>query len=134
MRGPINIRLAHKRDILILCVASILLAGTVVAQTNNEVEKVYRVGDGVTPPVPIHSPGPQYSKQARHAKLEGVCILWLVVGADGLPRDIRVKRTLGLGLDEKAIDAVKKWRFKPAVKDGNPVAVEVSVQVNFHLY
>jgi periplasmic protein TonB len=61
-------------------------------------------------------------------------VLWLVVGADGLPREIKVQRTLGLGLDEKAIEAVKQWEFKPAMKDGNPVAVRISVEVNFHLY
>jgi periplasmic protein TonB len=61
-------------------------------------------------------------------------VLWLVVGADGLPREIKVQRTLGLGLDEKAIEAVKQWKFKPAMKDGNPVAVRISVEVNFHLY
>ena len=64
----------------------------------------------------------------------GVVVLQLVVGPDGLPRDIRVVQTLGLGLDEKAIEAVKKWRFEPAKKDGKPVAVAVNIQVDFHLY
>jgi protein TonB len=121
--------------VLILGIASVLCVGTTAAQTNtNEADKVYWVGEGVSPPVPIHSPEPKYSKQARREKLQGVCVLWLVVGADGLPREIRVQRTLGLGLDEKAIEAVKQWKFKPAMKDGNPVAVRISVQVNFHLY
>ncbi len=64
----------------------------------------------------------------------GTVVLWLVVGPDGKPRDIRVARTLGLGLDEKAIEAVKNWRFEPAYKDGKPVAVQINVEVNFHLY
>jgi TonB family protein len=58
----------------------------------------------------------------------------MVVGPDGKPHNIRVVRTLGLGLDEKAIEAVKNWRFKPAMKDGKPVAVQISVEVEFHLY
>lgn len=134
MNGWLNAHSTRLRVVLILGVASALYVGIAVAQGDDEVERVYKVGEGVTPPAPIHSPNPQYSKQARHAKLEGVCVLWMIVGADGLPRDIRVQRTLGLGLDEKAIEAVKKWKFKPAMKDGKPVAVRVSVQVNFHLY
>ena len=61
-------------------------------------------------------------------------MLYLVVGPDGKPRDIRVLRTLGLGLDEKSIEAVRTWRFEPAMKDGKPVAVQISVEVEFHLY
>ena len=85
-------------------------------------------------PKPVYSPDPEYSEEARKAKYQGVCVLWLVVGPDGRPRDIRVTRTLGLGLDEKAIEAVKTWKFEPAMKDGKPVSVEISVQVDFHLY
>jgi TonB family protein len=61
-------------------------------------------------------------------------VLWLVVGPDGKPRDIRVARTLGLGLDEKALEAVKNWRFEPALKDNKPVAVQINVEVTFRLY
>jgi TonB family protein len=64
----------------------------------------------------------------------GTVVLWLVVGPDGKPRDIKVLRTLGLGLDEKAIEAVRNWRFEPAMKDNKPVAVQINVEVNFHLY
>jgi protein TonB len=135
VRGPRSARSTEVRALLILSIGSLLCVGTTVAQTNtNEAEKVYGVGGGVTPPVAIHSPEPKYSKQARREKLQGVCVLWLVVGADGLPREIKVQRTLGLGLDERAIEAVKQWKFKPAMKDGNPVAVRISIEVNFHLY
>jgi protein TonB len=94
----------------------------------------FRVGGGVSAPKAIYSPDPEYSEEARKVKHMGVVVLWLVVGPDGKPRDIRVVRTLGLGLDEKAIEAVKNWRFEPALKDGKPVAVQVNVEVNFHLY
>jgi TonB family protein len=61
-------------------------------------------------------------------------VLWVVVGPDGRVRDIRVSRSLGMGLDEKAIDAVRQWRFEPSRKDGQPVPVQVSIEVNFRLY
>jgi len=94
----------------------------------------YRVGGGVSAPKAIYSPDPEYSEEARKVKHMGTVVLWLVVGPDGKPRDIKVLRTLGLGLDEKAIEAVKNWRFDPAKKDGKPVAVQINVEVNFHLY
>ena len=95
---------------------------------------VFRVGGGVSAPKKIYDPDPEYSEEARKAKYQGVCVLYVVIGPDGKPRDIRVARTLGLGLDEKAIEAVKTWRFEPAMKDGKPVAVAVNIEVNFHLY
>ncbi|HEX8816713.1 MAG TPA: energy transducer TonB [Terriglobales bacterium] len=95
---------------------------------------VFRVGGGVSAPRIIYQPDPEYSEEARKAKYSGTCVLWLVVGPDGHPRDIQVRRTLGLGLDEKAIEAVKQWKFEPAMKDGRPVAVQITVEVTFHLY
>jgi TonB family protein len=95
---------------------------------------VFKVGGGVSAPRPTFQPDPEYSEEARKAKYQGTCVLMLVVGPDGHPRDIRVGRSLGLGLDEKAVEAVKQWRFEPAMKDGKPVAVAISVQVEFRLY
>jgi periplasmic protein TonB len=95
---------------------------------------VYRVGGGVSAPRVVYDPDPEYSQEARQAKFQGTVVLWVVVGADGRPKQIRVQRTLGMGLDEKAIDAVRKWRFQPAEKDGHPVAVQVNIEVNFRLY
>jgi periplasmic protein TonB len=94
----------------------------------------FRVGGGVSAPKAVYAPDPEYSEEARKAKYQGTCVLWLVVGPDGRPRDIKVQRTLGLGLDEKAIEAVKQWRFEPAMKDGKPVAVQINVEVSFRLY
>jgi periplasmic protein TonB len=95
---------------------------------------VYRVGGGVSAPRPIYDPDPEYSEEARRAKYQGTVLLGVVVGSDGRPRDIRVQRTLGLGLDEKAIAAVQRWRFEPSMKDGHPVAVQVNIEVTFRLY
>jgi periplasmic protein TonB len=94
----------------------------------------YHVGGSVLAPRPLATPDPEYTEQAREAKLQGTCVLGLIVGADGKPRDIRVIRSLGMGLDEKAIAAVGKWMFAPATKDGNAVPVQISVQVSFKLY
>ena len=95
---------------------------------------VFRVGGGVSAPRALQTPDPEYSEEARKAKYQGVCILWLIVGPDGHPRDVKVARSLGMGLDQKAIEAVKKWTFEPAMKDGKPVAVQINVEVNFRLY
>ena len=92
-----------------------------------------RIGPGMTPPVPIFSPEPEYSEEARKAKFQGTVTLSLVVDEKGNPTQIRVTRPLGLGLDQKAIESVQKWKFKPGIKDGKPVAVQASVEVNFRL-
>jgi TonB family protein len=91
-------------------------------------------GTGITPPRALYAPDPEYSDEARQAKFQGVVVLWLIVGPDGKPRSIRVSRQLGCGLDQKAVEAVKRWRFEPALKDGKPVAVQINVEVNFRLY
>jgi len=95
---------------------------------------VFHVGGGVSPPRQIYAPEPEFSEEARKAKYQGVCTLGLIVGADGRPSNIRVLSSLGMGLDEKAIEAVKNWKFEPAMKDGHPVRVEIAVEVDFHLY
>jgi len=95
---------------------------------------VFRIGGGVSAPKPLFTPDPEYSEEARKAKYQGTCLLALVVGTDGRPRDLRVARSLGMGLDEKAIAAVKTWKFEPALKDGHPVAVAMNVEVSFRLY
>ena len=95
---------------------------------------IFHVGGGVSPPRPIYQPEPEFSEEARKAKYQGVCTLGLIVGADGRPSNIHVLSSLGMGLDEKAIEAVKNWKFEPAMKDGHPVRVEIAVEVDFHLY
>jgi periplasmic protein TonB len=95
---------------------------------------VFHVGGGVSPPRQIFAPEPEFSEEARKAKYQGVCTLGLIVGVDGRPTNIRVLSSLGMGLDEKAMEAVKNWKFEPAMKDGHPVRVEIAVEVDFHLY
>jgi periplasmic protein TonB len=95
---------------------------------------IYTLGKGVTAPHALYDPDPEYSDEARRAKYQGNVILSVIVDATGHVRDIRVARSVGMGLDEKAIEAVQKWKFAPGMKDGRPVAVQVSVEVNFRLY
>jgi TonB family protein len=91
----------------------------------------YRVGGGVSVPKAIYHPDPQYPIAARDSNLPATVILWVIVGPDGLPHEIRVAQAAGHGFDENAIEAVQKWRFKPAKKDGQPVAVQINVQIHF---
>lgn len=95
---------------------------------------VFTVGGGVSAPRAIYKPDPEYSTEARQAKYQGTVILSLIVGQDGRPRAIKVARSLGMGLDEKAMEAVRQWRFEPAIKDGRPVPVMVNIEVAFRLF
>lgn len=95
---------------------------------------VFHVGNGVTPPEAIYSPDPDYSDEARKAKYQGVVVLNVIVGPDGRVHNPRIVRTLGMGLDEKAMEKILIWKFKPATKDNKPVAVEMNVEVSFNLY
>jgi len=95
---------------------------------------VFRIGKGVTPPRVIYQTDPEFSEEARKAKYQGTCVLGLVVDANGHPTQIRVLSALGMGLDEKAIESVKNWKFEPGKKDGHDVSVEIAVEVDFHLY
>jgi protein TonB len=95
---------------------------------------VYHVGGGISAPEAISAPDPEYTEEARKAKTQGTCVLRLIVDAAGHPRDVRVVRGLGFGLDAKAIEAVQQWRFQPSMKDGRPVDVQIRVEVAFRLY
>jgi len=95
---------------------------------------VYRVGNGATPPRVSNKEEPKYSEEARRAGLEGNVVLGLVVGSDGKPRNLRILRSLGLGLDERAIDAVSRWQFYPGTKDGQAVNLEAKIEVHFRLW
>ena len=90
-------------------------------------------GGAATQPVLLSKTEPEYSEEARKARLTGTVVLHIVVDAQGLAKDITVSRSLGLGLDDRAIEAVKKWKFKPGRVNGKPAAVEAYVEVNFRL-
>jgi protein TonB len=94
---------------------------------------VFRIGGGVSSPVAIYKVEPEYSEEARKAKFQGTVVLSIVIDERGYPTNFKVVRPLGLGLDEKAIEAVQKWRFRPGMKEGHPVAVLATVEVNFRL-
>jgi len=96
---------------------------------------LYHRGEGASDPAIISQVDPEFSEEARKAKFQGLCVLSIIVEPDGTPSNIRVSSSLGMGLDEKAIEAVKKWRFRPSMKDGHPVRYgPVEVDVDFHLY
>ena len=92
---------------------------------------VFRPGPEVLAPFVVAKAKPAYTEEARLAKLEGSVLLSLVIGADGQPRDIQVARPLGLGLDERAVENVRAWQFKPGTRNGNPVDVMVNEEVFF---
>ena len=94
---------------------------------------VYRVGGAVSAPQVVSKVEPEYTEEARKAGLNGTVVLYVVVDEKGQPSDLRVIHPLGLGLDQEAIKAVTKWRFRPGRKDGHPVAVSAQIKINFRL-
>jgi TonB family protein len=95
---------------------------------------LYHVGGGVSNPILIYAPDPEFSDEARRAKYQGVCVVGLIVDPTGNPQHVRIVRPLGMGLDEKALAAVREYKFKPAMLKGKAVAVEVDIEVNFRIY
>lgn len=95
---------------------------------------VMHPGGGVSNPVLIYSPDPEFSDEARRAKYQGVCVLELIVDSRGNPQQVHVVRPLGMGLDEKALEAVRQYKFRPALYQGRPVAVVIEIEVNFRIY
>ena len=121
--------------VIVSIVAAVCLPAIVYGQTQDApAPGVEKVRGSIRPPRAIYYPEPEFAEAARAAGYQGICTLSLVVGADGIPREVKVVGPLGMGLDEKAVEAVQKWRFDPAVKAGRPVAVQIAVEVDFHLY
>lgn len=126
---------------------ALLLLGAAIAQDSDPIPlserdrqvPICRGNDGdapgcVTPPHATHHPDPTYPNKARKYRQQGTVLLWLIVGSDGLPRDVKVERGLSPDLNDAALDAVKRWKFDPATKDHKPVAVQINVEVSFKLY
>jgi TonB family protein len=86
-----------------------------------------------THPAVIYKVAPEYTPEAKAAKRQGLVTLSVTVLADGTPSDIKVLRGLGLGLDEKAVECLQQWHFRPATRDGEPVAIRAQVEINFRL-
>ena len=95
--------------------------------------QIFKVGKGVSRPEIIEEIEPGFSDEARRLRFEGIVVLSAVIDTDGRAKNIRVKRPLGKGLDEMAVQALERWVFKPAMKDGHPVAVASNFEINFHL-
>jgi protein TonB len=93
-----------------------------------------RVGGGVSAPEVLFAPEPEFSEEARRSKVSGNVLVYLQVDEQGRPMHVRVLRGLGMGLDEKALEAVRQYRFRPAMENGKPVAVEMNVDVTFNIY
>jgi TonB family protein len=94
----------------------------------------FHIGGGVAPPRVIFQRDPEFSERARATKFQGTVALSLVVNDEGVPTHIRIVGPLGCGLDAKAVEAVQGWKFKPSEKDGQPVRMAITVEVNFHLH
>jgi TonB family protein len=94
---------------------------------------IFVVGNGTTAPTVITQVEPEYSEEARKAKYSGAVMLSIVVDTSGRAEDIKVVRSLGMGLDEKAVEAVQKWRFRPGTNKGVAVRVRAQILVNFRL-
>ena len=92
-----------------------------------------RIGGAAVAPVLLYKVEPEFSEEARKAKYQGTVLLTIEVGEDGKPHAVRVIRGLGLGLDEKAIEAVSRWKFRPAMRNGRPVRAPATIEVNFRL-
>jgi protein TonB len=93
-----------------------------------------RIGGGVSAPQVIYSVEPEFSEEARKAKFAGNVLVNLWVDTSGMPSHVRVIRGVGMGLDEKAREAVMQYRFKPAMENGKPVLVELNIEVNFQIF
>jgi TonB family protein len=111
--------------------------GRVYFASQSEVKRLGELSSSVEPdrkPHAIYQPDPAYTRQAEKARLQGIVELSLLVGADGHPSDVRITRSLGMGLDESSIATVETWRFEPALRNGTPIPMRVTVEVTFKLY
>jgi protein TonB len=95
---------------------------------------VFHIGGSVKPPTLTYSPDPEFSEEARKAKFSGNVQVYLIVDEQGQPTHVRVVRGVGMGLDEKAVEAVRQYKFKPAMQNGKPVKVDLYIDVNFQIF
>ncbi len=128
----------HKRRTLACCAGALLftLAGPneLAAQEHKEEndEKVYDIGPGITPPRVIHQVNPAYKPDSEGFRVSGTVLVGLVVSSKGEPKDVHVVRSLEKAVDQTAVDAVRQWQFEAAKKGDQPVAVRLTVEIRFH--
>lgn len=96
-------------------------------------DQIYEPGNGVKSPKLIHYVEPEFSGSSKEAYVEGVVRISVIVKNNGIPGDMHVVKGLNSDEDHRALDAVSQWRFQPGTKDGQPVNVRVTVEVEFHL-
>ena len=106
---------------------------TQVLPEGSQGEEVFQIGELTDPPTILFKVDPQYSEEARKAQYQGTVVLEAIVRSDGTVEILRVVRSLGFGLDDKAIEAVRQWRFRPGTRNGEPVDVTLTIEVNFNL-
>ena len=122
------------RTAVVLLPLAVGLSFPLVAYQNAPISgPVYTVGAGVSSPIPINRPEPRYTDDSRQRRVSGQVLLEVVVDQAGLPIDITIKKSLDAGLDQEALIAVRKWRFKPGMKDGMPVLTRVTIELTFNL-
>jgi TonB family protein len=107
-----------------------LLPQRIACAQQAEDEKIYTVGNGVTTPRVTHQVDPEHP--ARGFRISGTVLIGLVITSHGEPKDVHVVRSLEKDVDQAAVDAVKQWHFEPAMKEGKPGAVRISVEIRFH--
>lgn len=131
-----RIRLLFASSVVI---ATFILGYSMAAQNSsaNNDETIYDLHNarqnGIQSPKGIYTPQPEYTDKARRKKINGVVLLSFVVAKDGSVRDPAVTKSLESSLDQQSLDTVKKWRFEPATKDGQPVAVRIQAEMSFHI-
>ena len=128
MAKPLGIFLAAV--LLALCNCAVAQDST---ETSNSSTLASLKDADVLPPRPIHTPNPKYPVESRRSGIQGTTLLSLIVGTDGAPRDVKVVRRLDDTLDESTLEKVRTWRYKPAVKNDQPVEVEIVVKMRFRL-
>ena len=122
------------QSILILAVLSTLAgAAAAPAMAQSAGDQVYKPGEGVTTPTVVKDVKPNYTQDAMRRRVQGLVGMSCVVKADGTVGDCTVTRPLDEALDQEAVRVAKQWQFKPGMKDGQPVAVEISIEMSFTL-
>jgi len=122
------------RTISLIAVVACLASGQVAARAQQDTQgPVYKPGDGVSAPVVIKEVKPEYTPEAKKAKIQGVVVLECVVETDGAVGDVDVTKSLDPGLDAEAVKAARLWRFEPGKKDKKPVRVRITLEMTFTL-